>query len=192
MRSISLSVRAGMIGATMTATGTPASAQRLDGLQALAAGWRPAAPSCGRSLRSSVVTEIATLARPRLAMRARISMSRTTSADLVTMPTGMAGAVQHLEDRAGDAVLALDRLVGVGDGAERDVLRHVARVGQLPLQQLGGVDLGVELGLEVEAGRVAEVAVRGPGEAIDAAVLAAAIGVDGLVEADVGAVVAWR
>ena len=37
---------------------------------------------------------------------------------------------------------------------------------------------------------MAEVAVRGPREAIDAAVLAAPIGVDGLVEADVGTVVA--
>ena len=40
------------------------------------------------SLRSSVVTERATLASPREAMRDRMSMSRVTSADLVTMPTG--------------------------------------------------------------------------------------------------------
>ena len=37
---------------------------------------------------SSVVTESATLARPRSAIGARMSMSRATSADLVTMPTG--------------------------------------------------------------------------------------------------------
>ena len=106
------------------------------------------------------------------------------------MPTGWLGAVQHLQDRAGDSVLALDRLVGIGDGAERNEFGHIARLRQLPLQQLGGVDLGVQLGLEIEAGGMAEVAVRGPGEAVDAAVLAAAIGVDRLVEADVGAVVA--
>ena len=37
---------------------------------------------------SSVVTETATRARPRLAMRERMSMSRVTRCDLVTMPTG--------------------------------------------------------------------------------------------------------
>src|SRR6266699_3483444 len=40
------------------------------------------------SLASSVVTESATLARLRSAMRERMSMSRNTSAHLVTMPTG--------------------------------------------------------------------------------------------------------
>ena len=40
------------------------------------------------SFASSVVTDSATLASPFAAMRDRISMSRVTSADLVTMPTG--------------------------------------------------------------------------------------------------------
>src|SRR5438046_862765 len=40
------------------------------------------------SFGSSVVTDSATLARLRFAIRARMSMSRVTSADLVTMPTG--------------------------------------------------------------------------------------------------------
>ncbi|MND00053.1 hypothetical protein D3C83_185430 [compost metagenome] len=40
------------------------------------------------SLRSSVVTDSATLTRLRFAMLDRMSRSRTTSADLVTMPTG--------------------------------------------------------------------------------------------------------
>jgi hypothetical protein len=39
----------------------------------------------------------------------------------------MAEAGQHLEHGAGDAVRALDRLVGVGCGAERDGPRLVAR-----------------------------------------------------------------
>jgi hypothetical protein len=42
-----------------------------------------------------------------------------------------------------------------------------------------------DLGLEVEAAGVAEVLVVGPGEAVDAPVLAAAVGVDGPVEGDV-------
>jgi hypothetical protein len=102
----------------------------------------------------------------------------------------MAGAVEHLEDGPGYEVLALDRLVGVGDRAKRNVFRHVARVAELLLQQRGGVDLGVQLGLEIEAGGVAQIAVRWAGEAIDAAVLAAAVGVDRLIEADVRAVIA--
>ena len=128
MRSISLSLMAGTIGATMTATGTPAAlsalmaSRRRGGVAALGSILRAIA-------RSSVVTEMATLASPRLAIRARISMSRMTSADLVTMPTGWPVRSSTSSTRAGDAVLALDRLVGVGDGAERDVLRHVARAG---------------------------------------------------------------
>jgi hypothetical protein len=54
------------------------------------------------SFGSSVVTDSATLARLRFAIRARMSMSRVTSADLVTMPTGMAGALQHFENAAHD------------------------------------------------------------------------------------------
>ena len=86
-------------------------------------------------------------------------------------------------------MLALDRLVGVGDGAKRDHLGLVARIGKRALQQPRGVDLGVELGLEIEPRRVAEVGMRWPRVAVDAAVLAAPIGVDRLVEAYVGAVV---
>ena len=87
MRSISLSLMAGMIGATMTATGTPAALSSL-----MASSLRDGVAARGSILRailrSSVVTEIATLTRPRLAMRARMSRSRVTRADLVTMPTG--------------------------------------------------------------------------------------------------------
>src|SRR5262249_61037748 len=46
------------------------------------------------------------------------------------------------------------------------------------------------LGFEIEAGRQPHVGVGGAGEAVDAAVLAAAIGIDRAVERDVGRVVA--
>ena len=76
-----------MMGAIMTATGTPASASAV--MASSRFGGVAARGSILRATRrSSVVTEIATLTRPRLAMRARMSTSRTTSADLVTMPTG--------------------------------------------------------------------------------------------------------
>ena len=86
-------------------------------------------------------------------------MSRMTSADFVTMPTGC--EVRSSTSRIERVMLplALDRLVGIGVGAERHDLRAVARIGKLALEQLGGIRLGVELGLEVEAGRVAEEAV---------------------------------
>ena len=54
------------------------------------------------------------------------------------------------------------------------------------LKQLGGIGLGHDFGFEIEAAAEAEVFVVGPGEAVDAAVFAAAIGVEGPVEGDVG------
>src|SRR5262245_3508330 len=102
----------------------------------------------------------------------------------------MIGAVEDLEHRACDAVLTLDRLVWVRDGAERDVLGDVAWMRQLALQELGGVHLGVELGLKIEPRRVTKEAMRRPSVAIDAAVLAATVGIDGLLKTDVGTVVA--
>ena len=93
MRSISLSLMAGMMGATITATGTPAA------LEALMASRRRGALLLGSILRaitrSSVVTEIATLASPRLAIRVRISMSRITSADFVESPCRPDGSMRR-------------------------------------------------------------------------------------------------
>ena len=96
---------------------------------------------------------------------------------------------QTREDLAGDAELLLERLVGVGVGAHRHHRRAVAAAGELGAEDAGGLGLGGEPGLEVEAGGEAEEGVGGAGEAVDAAVLAAAVGVDRAVEGDVGAVV---
>ena len=89
------------------------------------------------SFGSSVVTEIATLASCRSAIRARMSMSRVTRADFVTMPTGWFARSSTSRIAAGDAEAPLDRLVGIGVGAERDGLRLVARRAQLLLEELG-------------------------------------------------------
>jgi hypothetical protein len=102
----------------------------------------------------------------------------------------MAAFVQHLDHRARDAELALDRLVGIGGGADVEHLRLVARCGQRFAQFLGRVHLGNDLGLEVEPRRHVEVAVGRPREAVDAAVLAAAVRVDRDVEVNVGRIVA--
>ncbi len=100
-------------------------------------------------------------------------------------------ALGHDRDhRARDAQLPLDRLVGVGGRADVDRRRPIGTRRERRAQALGGVHLGDDLGLEVEPRRHAQVAVRRPGEAVDAAVLAAAIGIDREVEVDVGRVVA--
>ncbi len=97
--------------------------------------------------------------------------------------------VQQLQHRTRQAQPAFDRLVGVGDGADGDRPRPVAAGAQRGAQALGGVDLGHQPGLEVQAGRPAEIGVRWPCVAVDAAVLAAAVRVQRDLEADVRRVV---
>ena len=108
----------------------------------------------------------------------------------MTMPDRMVRARQHLQHAAGDAVLPLDGLIGVGVGAERDHRRAVFRRRQLLLQQRRGVLLDEQLALEVEPRRQAEIGVGRARVAIGAAVFAAAIGIDRAVERDVGRLVA--
>ncbi len=96
---------------------------------------------------------------------------------------------EHLEDRAGDLQPPLDGLVGVRVGAHGDGARHVARARELAGEQLRGVRLGEQPGLEVEPGREAEPGVGRAGEAVHAAMLAAAIGVDRAIERNIGRVV---
>ena len=102
----------------------------------------------------------------------------------------MAGALEHFEDAAHHLVFALDRLIGIGVGADRDHARRIVRRGEFALQQFRRVRLDEQLGFEIEPGREPHVGVGRPREAVDAAVLAAAIGIDRAVEADVGRVVA--
>ncbi len=87
MRSISASLIAGMTGATITDVGTPAS-ESCRNASSRRAGVAARGSITRASFGSSVVTDSATLARLRFAMRERMSRSRSTSADLVTMPTG--------------------------------------------------------------------------------------------------------
>ena len=69
-------------------------------------------------------------------------MSRITSADLVTMPTGWLARLQHFQDAAHDLVFALDRLIGIGVGADRDHARLIAFLRRdLALEQSGASGL---------------------------------------------------
>src|SRR5690606_21086327 len=65
----------------------------------------------------------------------------------------------------------------------------IAAACQLLAQQCRRVALDHDLGLEIEPGREAEISMGRPREAVDAAMLAATIGVDRAVEGDVGGVV---
>jgi hypothetical protein len=66
-------------------------------------------------------------------------------------------------------VLALGRLVGIGVGTEVDRLAHIARRGELTVEQLREPGLVEDARLEVEPGAEVPVAVRGTGETVDAA-----------------------
>ncbi len=102
----------------------------------------------------------------------------------------MVGLGQHLDAAARDPPIALDRLIGIGVGPERDRPADIAALRQLLAQQHRRVGLGEQLALEIEPRRQIVIGVGRPREAIDAAMLAPAIRVDRAVEADVGRLVA--
>ena len=64
----------------------------------------------------------------------------------------VASSGQRLDQRSGDAILTLDRLIGIGVGAEGDRRRPVSGCRQLALQKLSGAFLGEQLGFEIEPG----------------------------------------
>ena len=86
---------------------------------------------------------------------------------------------QRRDDAGHQPVSALGPLVGVGVRTHRDVLALPALTPQFSSQHLGHVDLDDDLGVEVAPGVELQVGVGAPGEAVDAAVGTAAIGVDG-------------
>src|SRR5690606_27805708 len=105
-------------------------------------------------------------------------------------PERVAELGQHLDQFAGDPVAALDRLVGVGVHAQRDRRAAVALAREFGAQAFGGIGLGEQPGLEVQPRRQVHPRVRRARVAVHAAVLAAAVGIDRLVEAEVGRLVA--
>ena len=102
---------------------------------------------------------------------------------------GIAELREHFQAAPRDPQPALHGLVTIGDAAHRDDLRFPLRRGEFLAQQLRPVLLDHDARLEIQPGREAEIFVRGPGVAINAAVLAATIWIDTRVEADVRAVV---
>jgi hypothetical protein len=97
---------------------------------------------------------------------------------------------EDLDHRPRDAPFALDRLVTVGVRADRERSGRVAAFREFGAQQSCGIGFGEQPAFEIEPRRQVVEGVRRSGKAIDAAMLAAAIGVDRTVEADVGRLVA--
>ena len=102
----------------------------------------------------------------------------------------MAEVAQHLEDLARDLHLLFQRLVGIGVRAHGDDLGHIAGRAQFLGQQHRRIGLGEYPGFNIHPGRHAQIGVAGPGEAVDAAMLAAPKGIDRLVEGNVRRLVA--
>ena len=97
----------------------------------------------------------------------------------------MAGFQADLQHLPGQPIACLDRLVWVGVGPHRDRRGLVTALAQLGAKQRGRIRLGKQLGLEIQPGREIVERVAGPRIAIDAAMLAAAIGIDRAVKRDV-------
>src|SRR3546814_19199663 len=78
------------------------------------------------------------------------------SSDVCSSDLRMPEPQHHLEQTARDLQLALDRLVGIGIGAERNHRTLVARLAQLGIEQRRSIRLVKQLGLEIEARRKGE------------------------------------
>lgn len=94
-----------------------------------------------------------------------------------------------LEALAGETKVALGGLVAVGGATHGDGLRLPFFRGEFATEEFGGAEFDQDLGFKIESAAPPEVFVVGAGEAVGAAVFAAAVAVETVGEADVGAVV---
>ncbi len=177
----------------MTDVGMPGCRQLPQALRAEAHGRRRAWLHDARaSLASSVVTEIRDLhgdcARASLV---RMSRSRRTSADLVTMPTGWPARAPAPRGCRASPVLALDRLIRIGVGADRAGARLITRRRPTPSPAAPAHPASrTAWSSKSRPRRQAEIGMRRPREAVDAAVLAAAMRIDRTVGGNVRRLVA--
>ena len=98
----------------------------------------------------------------------------------------MAALEQQRQDGAGGGVAGLQGLVGIGVAGEIDGTAPVAGPAQFVPQAFRQSGAGDQPGLEVQSRGEVPVGVAGPGIAVDAAMLAATIGIDRTVEGQVG------
>ena len=170
------------------ADGDTGSSQRRDGLESqVGAGCPGLQPALERAIegrdrdgdRSAFET---------CELREEVGVARDAPAlrdDLYRVPE----LEEDLEAAAGDLERPLDRLIGVRHPRKRDDLGRPALGSQRAPQESGSAFLHEDLRLEIEPSGEAQILVGGPREAVDAAVLAAPIGVHAGVEAHVWAVV---
>ena len=92
---------------------------------------------------------------------------------------------QHFDDGARDAEFAFDGLIGVSIRAERDRFTAIAGLGQFALQYRRRLGLGEQSTFEVQSRRQIHIGVGGARIAIDTAMFATAIGIDGQIERQV-------
>ena len=160
------------MGEAITATGIPAS-DRPRTASSRRGGVAARGSIVRASLRSSVVTETATLTRFFSAICFKMAMSRSTN-DADRMIAG----IEHLQKLPSDPPFLLNRLIRIRVRAYGDDTRFVIGFGQFPFQQLCGVRFGKQPAFEIEPGRKTHESVGRPRKTIDAAVFAAAIRID--------------
>src|SRR5688572_16984062 len=83
---------------------------------------------------------------------------------------------KDFETLPGEAEFSLDRLIDVGDSTHRDHLRFPTLFGELGAQQFRCAWLHQDAAFKFQSGAETEIFVRWAGEAVGAAVFAAAIG----------------
>ena len=99
---------------------------------------------------------------------------------------GMLALAQHFQHAPRQLPFAFARLIRIGIDAKGDRFRHIRRLGQFLPQQFGRVHFGVDAAFEVQARGQSQIAVRGTGKAINAAMFAASVRVQGHIEGQIG------
>src|SRR5437879_3656931 len=101
----------------------------------------------------------------------------------------MTGSRQHLDDRPRYQHAALERLIRVGVGAERDGFADITGPRQLRFQHLAGIRLVEQARLEIEPRRQTHIRVARAGVAEHTSMTASSIGIDRLLEGNVRRIV---
>jgi len=98
----------------------------------------------------------------------------------------MAELGQDLKQAAHDPVVAFNRLIRVGIGANRNHLRTIGRSSQFTDKNRRRIWSCDQSRFEIQTRRQAQIGMRGPRETVDAAMFAPTIRVDRAVKSDVG------
>ena len=102
----------------------------------------------------------------------------------------MAVLSQDFDERTGDPLVTLGRLIGIRVRADRNGLATVTGLGKFALKNLRGIVLGKEPSFEVQTRRQVQIRVRWARVAVNTAMFAALIGIDRLTERYIGRIVA--